>query len=54
MGNPSDVKAAPQKAKAPRIGTKRPGKKGLHRIREIVPLSTSPKCKKVYWPHGTF
>ncbi len=39
--------------KPQRVDTKRPHKKGLHRVREIVPLTTSPKCKKVFWPRGT-
>jgi hypothetical protein len=40
-------------AKAPKAGklpTKAPNRKGLLRSREASPLSTSPKCRKVFWP----
>ena len=43
--------------KTPKVGklpTKTQGShKGLMRSREAVPLSTSPKCRKVFWPGGT-
>jgi len=47
-----DVKEAPKKAGPARTDTKRPGRKGLNRLREVVPNSTSPKCKKVFFPKG--
>lgn len=31
--------------------TKAPHKKGMHRSREASPLTTSPKCRRVFWPH---
>ena len=53
--NTTMPKPAPQPAKTRSTGTtKKPGKKGKNRLYEKVPLSTSPKCKKVLWPHGTF
>jgi hypothetical protein len=45
-------KAAEAPKKAPSTTSKAPHSKGKNRIREIVPNSTSPKCKKAFWPRG--